>query len=238
MENGVYNKRAGADLTKMKTLAFDVYGTLIDTNGVTKALAQHTSDPQSFARLWRAKQLEYSFRRGLMKRYVHFAECTRQALIYTAGYYAIDLNDAEQDALMDVYGKLPAFTDVAPALADLRALGYPMFAFSNGAAAEVKELLHQADLTSYFRQIVSVEAVASFKPDPAVYAHFLTQAGSQAEETHLISSNPFDVLGGLSFGMQAIWIKRDPKAIFDPWGMEPVATLSDLTELPRVLKEH
>ena len=220
----------------MKTLAFDIYGTLIDTNGVAEALAQHTSDPLSFARLWRAKQLEYSFRRGLMKRYVDFAECTRQALVYTAAYYAINLKDADQDALMGVYGKLPAFADVTTALADLRALGYPMFAFSNGAAAVVTELLRQADLGAYFDKVVSVEAVASFKPDPAVYAHFLAQAGSQAEETYLVSSNPFDVLGALSFGMQAIWIKREPKAIFDPWAMEPAATLSDLTELPRVLK--
>jgi 2-haloacid dehalogenase len=29
---------------------------------------------------WREKQLEYSFRRGLMRRYENFAVCTRQVL--------------------------------------------------------------------------------------------------------------------------------------------------------------
>src|SRR5450631_370071 len=62
------------------TLAFDVYGTLIDTQGVIVALEKHlgTSAP-GFSRMWREKQLEYSFRRGLMQNYENFAECTRNA---------------------------------------------------------------------------------------------------------------------------------------------------------------
>ena len=50
------------------TLAFDVYGTLIDTHGVTVELEKHVgSSADGFSRMWREKQLEYSFRRGLMR---------------------------------------------------------------------------------------------------------------------------------------------------------------------------
>ena len=63
------------------TLAFDVYGTLIDTQGVTAALAPHAGGRAAdFSRAWRDKQLEYSFRRGLMKSYRNFAVCTAEAL--------------------------------------------------------------------------------------------------------------------------------------------------------------
>ena len=60
------------------TLAFDVYGTLIDTRGVLETLEKwlDTGDALSVSKLWREKQLEYSFRRGLMRDYVDFSVCT------------------------------------------------------------------------------------------------------------------------------------------------------------------
>ena len=55
------------------TLAFDVYGTLIDTNVVVEKLTEYLGElAPSFANTWRDKQLEYSFRRGLMENYEHF----------------------------------------------------------------------------------------------------------------------------------------------------------------------
>ena len=55
------------------TLAFDVYGTLIDTGGIVTALQKLIGDQaKPFSDLWRSKQLEYSFRRGLMQNYRDF----------------------------------------------------------------------------------------------------------------------------------------------------------------------
>ena len=66
------------------TLAFDVHGTLIDTHGVSLALQGMVGTRAAeFSRHWRDKQLEYSFRRGLMQHYASFATCTRDALEYT-----------------------------------------------------------------------------------------------------------------------------------------------------------
>ena len=66
------------------TLAFDVYGTLIDTNGVVVTLEKFMGESATnFSQTWRNKQLEYSFRRSLMQNYEPFAVCTNQALDYT-----------------------------------------------------------------------------------------------------------------------------------------------------------
>lgn len=47
----------------MTTLAFDVYGTLINTHGVVSALEELVGDKaKTFSSTWRDKQLEYSFR--------------------------------------------------------------------------------------------------------------------------------------------------------------------------------
>jgi FMN phosphatase YigB (HAD superfamily) len=73
------------------TLAFDVYGTLIDTHGVTTALTKHLGDQaRAFSTVWRDKQLEYSFRRGLMRQYETFAVCTSQALDRTCAAFKPD----------------------------------------------------------------------------------------------------------------------------------------------------
>ena len=52
------------------TLAFDGYGTLADPSGMARHLAQDVGvKAADFADHWREKQLEYSFRRGLMDNY-------------------------------------------------------------------------------------------------------------------------------------------------------------------------
>jgi 2-haloacid dehalogenase len=92
------------------TLGFDVYGTLIDTAGIASALQVFAGEKTAaFTGLWRDKQLEYSFRRGLMQNYQHFAVCTRNALDYCCAALAIDIADRDREALMARYRMLPAF---------------------------------------------------------------------------------------------------------------------------------
>ena len=51
-------------------LAFDIYGTLIDPHGVVQELRKHLGErAPEFSALWREKQLEYTWRRALMRRY-------------------------------------------------------------------------------------------------------------------------------------------------------------------------
>ena len=86
--------------------------------------------------------------------------------------------------------------------------------------------------------IVSVDEVGSFKPDPAVYNHFLERAGAQASSAWLISSNPFDVIGAVSSGMRAAWVKRSDEALFDPWGIEPTAIVHSLSGLQQAVRRY
>jgi 2-haloacid dehalogenase len=214
------------------TLAFDVYGTLIDTHGVISALEKHVgNNAPEFSRMWREKQLEYSFRRGLMQNYENFAVCTSNALDYTTAYYKLTLNEYDKAALLAVYRVLPAFADVETGLAGARKAGLRVFAFSNGSADAVEALLVHAGIRDYFLGIVSVDEMKSYKPNPAVYSHFLRKAGAVGADAWLISSNPFDVIGAVSCGMRAAWIKSSPDAVFDPWGIEPTLTANSLVNI-------
>ena len=214
------------------TLAFDVYGTLIDTHGVVAKLGELVGDrARDFSSTWRDKQLEYSFRRGLMQNYENFAVCTRDALDYTCRRYAVEMTAGQKQALLDIYRELPAFDDVDDALNDLAARGCRLYAFSNGSADAVETLLSAAGIRDRFLGVVSCDDIRSFKPNPAVYAHFLRKAEVAGGTAWLISGNPFDVIGAISAGMRAAWVRRSDESIFDPWGIEPTVTITSLSEL-------
>jgi len=219
------------------TLAFDVYGTLIDTHGLVSNLQGLIGqNARAFSQTWREKQLEYSFRRGLMQNYVNFSVCTRQALDYTCQVYRAALTAEQKERLLESYRTLPAFADVEQGLARLNHAGFRLYAFSNGSSEAVEGLLASAGIREAFLGVVSVDDLKSFKPNPAVYAHFLRVSGATGSNAWLISSNPFDVIGAVSAGMRAAWVQRSEEAIFDPWGIEPTLTVKGLEDLHKKIR--
>jgi len=222
------------------TIAFDVYGTLINTKGISKSVEKYVgSAAPTFVDIWRTKQLEYSFRRGLMRSYKNFSICTQNALDYTCTFLQTDLSKYEKNKLLEAYNVLPAFDDVEDSLKRLRNFkDFKIFAFSNGLFDDVKNLLIHANIDNYFDGIISTDEIKSFKPDPKVYEYFLQKANCVSSQTWLISGNPFDVIGAISAGLNAIWVKRSEFDIFDPWEIKPTITIKNLTELYNVLKNR
>lgn len=220
-----------------RTVAFDVYGTLVDPLLISRDLEGLVGDDAArFAVAWREKQFEYLFRRGLGRRYEPFSVCTRQALDFVCLSLDHEIDNKDRDALMRRYRELPAFPDARPALDALQRAGFRNFAFSNGEPDDLAALLAHAGLTETLQGIVSAVDVRSFKPDPSVYGHFLETTGAVLGATWLVSANAFDVIGALETGWKAIWVRRNPSLHFDPWGVEPTATVSTLAELLDVLE--
>ncbi|MEI8185987.1 MAG: haloacid dehalogenase type II [Chlorobiaceae bacterium] len=214
------------------TIAFDIYGTLIDTHGLVEMLGRHVGDNALlFSQLWRQKQLEYSFRRGLMKQYRDFGVCTAQALEYTGLSFGVSLTEKETDLLLGAYRALPVFDDVTEGLKNARDAGFRLYAFSNGKASDITNLLERANISHFFIDIISVDEVQSFKPDPAVYQHFLEKAAAKGESAWMVSANPFDVIGAVSAGMKSAWVQRSPALLMDPWEISPTVVIHHLNEL-------
>jgi 2-haloacid dehalogenase len=223
--------------TKMKkVLAFDVYGTLIDTHGVLALLeTMMSSDALVFSNTWRAKQLEYSFRRGLMELYQDFSLCTRDALNFTCEHLQIFLSEKQKRQLLDSYTSLPSFNDVDTGLASL-AKDYELVAFSNGEKSSVEALLKNANILDYFTHLITADEIKTFKPSPRIYQHLLTRTNAVADNTWLISSNPFDVIGAKSQQLHGAWVKRSDSQAFDPWGIAPDLIIKQLDELKNKLE--
>jgi 2-haloacid dehalogenase len=185
---------------KTFALGFDVYGTLVDPLALAEPLRTLVGEQAvPFAALWRTKQLEYSFRRGLMRRYVDFDVCTRQALLYTQKALGCELPESDQDRLLET---------------------------------SIRALLTNAGLLPLLEDVVSVDDLRTFKPNPEVYAYLARRTKRLPSETWLVSSNAWDVIGAKAAGLRAAWVKRQPDAVFDPWDVEPDVVVSRLDELP------
>jgi 2-haloacid dehalogenase len=153
------------------TLAFDVYGTLVDPAAMAEHLTQDVGPKAAdFAEYWRGKQLEYSFRRGLMNHYADFSVCTSDALNFTCQRFKTAMSAERRSELLRLYQHLPPFDDVTQGLLSLRG-EFRLFAFSNGKRSEIKAILSNANILDYFEGLVTADDIRSFKPDPAVYSY-------------------------------------------------------------------
>lgn len=219
-------------------IAFDVYGTLVDTAGIAVALgSSFGARAQSASQLWREKQLEYTFRRALMGRYLDFDTLTAHALRNVAARLGVVLDAQAEHALLAAYLQLPAFPDVLPGLEMLKRTGRTLVALSNGTERSLTRLLESAGIAGYFESILSVEQVRTFKPAPAVYALLGAVTDRYPQQTWLISGNPFDVIGAKAQGLSAAWLRRDPGSVFDPWEFSPDIVAGTLPELCRELQQ-
>src|ERR1700680_37199 len=98
------------------TLAFDVYRTLVDPHAMEAHLERFFGgQARQASEMWRDKQIEYSFRRAVMQKYVNFDTCTAHALVYVSERLGVALSAADRQELLARYRSLPAFPDVGSA---------------------------------------------------------------------------------------------------------------------------
>jgi 2-haloacid dehalogenase len=218
----------------IRALVFDAYGTLFDVRAVSEACAGIAADPAGFVALWRAKQLEYAFLRALMRRYEDFWAVTRAALRYAAAASGAALAAEQEAALMEAWYRVAPFPDVEPALRDLTARGLPLAILSNGGLEMLARLAEETGLAGYFSALLSVDAVQTYKPDPAVYALPERALGLRRAELLFVSSNFWDAAGATAFGLRVCWINRGG-ATPDELGFQPDHVLPSLAQLPALV---
>jgi 2-haloacid dehalogenase len=215
-----------------EALGFDIYGTLVDPLDMNEHLRGLIGEKADrFSELWREKQVEYSWRRGLMREYADFGVCTRQALDFAALSLDVELSADQRERLTEEYQNLQPFPDVIPGLERLRSEGHTLVAFSNGVEQTARVLLGRGGVLDHLEAVVSVDDLGTFKPDPEVYRYLARRLERPVEETWLVSSNAWDVIGAKSAGLRAAWVRRRPDAVFDPWDIEPDLVVENLEQL-------
>lgn len=206
--------------THKTVIAFDLYGTLLCTESIAKALATHftAEKASSIAALWRLYQLEYTWRMNSMGLYKPFSAITLQSLHHALAESSASLSADAIDNLMRAYDALGTFPDVEPALNALAAdPSIDAYVFSNGTDAMVSSSVNSspslAPHARVFKDLITIEEVECYKPDKRVYEYLAKRVGKSTDKegmcgVWLVTGNPFDVVGARAAGLRAAWVDR------------------------------
>ena len=193
-----------------EAVVFDAYGTLLDVNAAMEAHAARLGDRwPALSAEWRAKQLEYTWVRSLTGAAYHedFWLCTRDALDFVFARHGIG-DAALAKALMEAYRSLPAFPEVPEVLEAIRARGVATAILSNGTPGMLEAALAAAGLTRLIDEVLSVEEVGVFKPDPRVYRLATRQFGCAPDRLVFVSGNAWDAQGACAANMRVVRVNR------------------------------
>ncbi len=210
-----------------RALLFDAYGTLFDVHSVI-ALCERLwpGKGAQLSQLWRAKQLEYTWQRSLMRRYAPFSQITREALGYACEFLGLALNPSNEKLLMAEYLKLAAYADVAKSLEKLK--DHKLAILTNGSPDMIEPLVRHSGLR--FDAVLSVDELKIYKPAPEVYELAVKRLQVPKEEIGFVSSNCWDAMGAKSFGFTVHWINRTGAPV-ERLGFRPDKIVSGLNEI-------
>jgi 2-haloacid dehalogenase len=226
-----------APLDGVRACVFDAYGTLFDLSSAVARERQRLGGTlaDELSRIWRTKQLEYTWLRSLMGHHADFWRVTGDALDYALDTLGVAADRDLREALMRAYLRLDAYPEVPGVLRRLRDAGLPCAILSNGSPAMLEAGVEGAGLGDLLVAVLSVEDAGVFKPHPSVYRLAVDRLGvARPDEIAFQSSNAWDVHGAAAFGFRCAWVNRGgakPERLPGAAAVE----LRDLTGLPGAL---
>lgn len=221
-------------LLDVDACVFDAYGTLFDFNSAASAARGELAENwQRVSDLWRQKQLQYTWLRGLAGHHADFWQVTDDALEFTLATLRIE-RPGLHARLMDLYLRLATFPEVPETLRRLKATGRKLAILSNGTPAMLDAVVHSAGLEKLFDAVLSVEDVGVYKPHPAVYGLACDRLEIAPSRICFLSSNGWDAYSAKAFGMRVVWCNRYGQAA-ERIPASPDGEIAQLGVLPALL---
>lgn len=224
-----------------RVIAFDVFGTIIDTSGLISSLTPFCGEhATAISQRWRQLQVEYLIRRAAMMRYVDFDTLTADALHHALAEGRIFVSKSDQARICAAIPQLPCHPDTLATLQRLRANGWRCVVFSNATPHTLTALMAHNHLTDTLDDLISVASFKRYKPHPDAYHALATHCGARRDQIWLASGNHWDVTGAVNAGLQGAWI-TPPETSNIRWDDLPVdvrvpslTTLADylITQVP------
>lgn len=220
-----------AKLQGIRACVFDAYGTLFDVHGPLKKLAPEIGEKaDDISKLWRQKQLEYTWLRSLMGVHADFWHVTGEALDYALEAHEVS-EPGLKDELMALYLKLDAYPEAVAALEAVKSRGKLTAILSNGSPSMLDAAVRHAGLDKLFNFVLSVEDVGIYKPSRRVYRHAMQKLQlHDAPSICFVSANTWDAQAAAQFGFQAVRVDRFGVKD-DRIPGKPAAVIKDLSEL-------
>ena len=195
-------------MNKIKACIFDAYGTLFDVNAACRELSKEVGDNwEKLASLWRLRQVEYTWLRNSMDKYIDFWQVTSDALDYAMETLGIE-NKELREKLLNLYLKLEAYPEVNDLLKKLKQSGLKTGILSNGSMKMLNSAVDNANIREYLDGILSVEECKIYKPSSKVYDLVKIKMEISKENVLFFSSNAWDMHAASNYGFKTIWVNR------------------------------
>lgn len=197
----------GKGSNMIEGIAFDAYGTLYDVYSVErKCEEEYPGSGAAMSRLWRQKQLEYSWLRTLMGRYADFWHVTEDALRYTLAELGLEGDEGKIAAIMATYLELEMYPEVIEAMARFGTRKKAIL--TNGNLGMIEPLVARSGLGAHLDACLSADESGLFKVRAEVYQLAVDHLGIARERLLFVSSNGWDVAGAKAFGFTVGWLNR------------------------------
>jgi 2-haloacid dehalogenase len=218
---------------RLRVAVFDLYGTLVDVAAAARTVASADAElaqqADALSRLWRDKQLGYTWLRTIAGRHEDFAKVTGDALDWALTRLGLT-DPGRRTRLMDAYLRLPAHPDANIALEAAGEAGLSRAILSNGTPAMISAGVAHAGLSRHFEALLSVEGVGAFKPLSKVYDLVGQRFGTQPGEVLFVTANGWDAAGAAGYGFRTVWVNRAGDPVDALWA-RPAFVLPDLSRL-------
>ena len=218
----------------LDALVFDAYGTLFNVHSVVAKCEQiFPGKGQALSQLWRTKQLEYSWLRSLMGRYVDFNCVTGDALTFACEALGLTCTEALRIELNQAYRTLQPFEEAIDSLQKLKIMqpARKLAILSNGAPEMLNAVVAHNQMESMLDSVLSADAASIFKPDPRVYQLAVDRLQIPASRIGFVSSNGWDAAGAKAFGFTVFWVNR-ANAPMEELGVKCNFIVKSLREIP------
>lgn len=212
-----------------RVLLFDVNETLLDLAPLKRRISDILVDPGQ-AELWFAAMLQHSLAMTVAGQYAALPDIGAAVLRMLARNSDLAMSEADAQEILSAMRALPAHSDVALALARLKAKGLRMAALTNSPHASLEAQMAYAGLAEFFERRLSAESVKKFKPHAEVYAWAAREMGVRPDECMLVAAHGWDVAGAKWAGMRAAFIAREGQQKF-PLAPEPDLDVAELAAL-------
>lgn len=218
----------------IEVCVFDAYGTLFDVASVARGAQDALGERwQAVSDLWRAKQLQYTWLRGLAGHHADFWQVTGDALDFALTTLKID-QPRLRERLMSLYLRIAAYPEVVATLQKLKDAGLKTAILSNGTPAMLNAAVDNSKLSKMLDAVLSVELVGVFKPHPSVYGLVTEYFAVPPEKICFLSSNAWDAFSAKAFGFHVLWCNRFGQAA-EHIPAAPDGEIGDLSALTRWL---
>lgn len=219
-----------------RVILFDVIETLFSLRPL-KDRFEALGVPPETADLFFAQLLRDAFALSAAGEFRPFPEIARGTLEVLLESQGVAATEETVSKVLSVFGALPAHSDVQPALEQAHRSGARVVLLTNGSRSNTEQLVADAGLSRLVDDVISVEDIQLWKPQPGLYREACARCGVAPEHATLVAAHAWDVHGAKRAGLHGVWVRRQDHHYHPAMG-EPLGLAASLPEAVDLVLSH